>query len=76
MTEIRTAFESEAIQSKIYTFRDKQVMIDRDLADLFGLETRSLNQAVKRNIKRFPQEFMFRLDDVEFRNWVSQFVIQ
>ncbi|HMI04487.1 MAG TPA: ORF6N domain-containing protein [Pedobacter sp.] len=75
MTEIQKAFESEAIQSKIYIFRDKQVMIDRDLAELFGLETRSLNQAVKRNIKRFPQEFMFRLDDVEFKNWVSQSVI-
>ena len=75
MTDIISA-TSETIQSQIYTIRGKQVMVDRDLALLYGVETRILNQAVKRNIERFPDEnFMFRLDDLEFKNWRSQFVI-
>ena len=50
-------------------------MLDRDLAELYGVETRAINQAVKRNIERFPSSFMFQLDDLEFDNWKSQFVI-
>jgi hypothetical protein len=50
-------------------------MIDRDLALLYGVRTMVLNQAVRRNITRFPEDFMFQLDDAEFRNWKSQFVI-
>jgi len=52
-----------------------QVMVDRDLALLYGVETRVLNQAVKRNIERFPEEFMFRLTREELENWMSQIVI-
>ena len=50
-------------------------MLDRDLARLYGVETRVLNQAVQRNIERFPEDFMFQLDKEEFENWKSQFVI-
>ncbi len=49
-------------------------MIDRDLAALYGVETKILNQAVKRNIERFPEDFMFQLRKEEFKNWKSQFV--
>ena len=51
----------EHIVSKIYIIRGKKVMIDRDLADLYGVETRVLNQAVRRNEKRLPEDFMFQL---------------
>lgn len=50
-------------------------MFDRDLAELYGVRTMVLNQAVRRNISRFPEDFMFQLSDQEFRNWISQFVI-
>ena len=50
-------------------------MLDRDLAEMYGVETRVLNQAVKRNIERFPEDFMFQLTDEEVRNWKSQFVM-
>jgi len=50
-------------------------MIDRDLAELYGVETRLLNQAVKRNCSRFPEDFMFQLTKPEFENWKSQIVI-
>lgn len=53
------------IQNMIYTFRDKQVMIDRDLAYFYNVETKVLNQAVKRNIGRFPENFRFQLSDEE-----------
>ncbi len=63
------------IQNRIYTIRNVQVILDRDLADFYGVETRVINQAVKRNIDRFPIDFMFQLtkDEVEF--WKSQIVI-
>lgn len=64
----------EDIKNKIYTIREKQVMIDRDLAKLYGVETKVFNQAVKRNIERFPSDFMFQLSKDEFENWRSQFV--
>ena len=63
------------IESKILVIRGQHVMIDRDLAELYGVETRSLNQAVKRNIERFPEEFCFQLNKEEFANWRSQIVI-
>ena len=53
------------IESKILVIRGQQVMLDRDLAELYGVETKVLNQAVKRNIKRFPDRFMFKLNKVE-----------
>ncbi|MBR4790348.1 MAG: ORF6N domain-containing protein [Treponema sp.] len=54
------------IESKIFVIRGKQVMIDRDLADLYGVETKAINQAVKRNIERFPEEFRFQLTKDEY----------
>jgi len=63
------------IGSRIFTLRDKEVMLDRDLAELYQVENRVLNQAVKRNIKRFPSDFMFQLTKEEFENWKSQIVI-
>jgi hypothetical protein len=65
----------EEIISKIYFIRGKKVLIDRDLAALYGVETRVLNQAVGRNMKRFPIDFMFRLTPGELKNWTSQIVI-
>ena len=65
----------EAIISKIYLIRGRKVMLDRDLAELYGVETRVLNQAVWRNEKRFPEDFMFQLADGEFKNLISQNVI-
>jgi hypothetical protein len=64
----------ESIINKIYIIREKKVMIDRDLAELYGVETRVLNQAVKRNLNRFPDDFMFQLTDDEFKNLRSQIV--
>ena len=65
---------SERIISKIFIIRNRKVMLDRDLAELYGVKTKILNQAVKRNIKRFPADFMFRLDKDEFENLKSQIV--
>ena len=65
----------ELIQSKIYEIRGQKVMLDRDLAEMYGVETRTLNQAVKRNIDRFPVDFMFQLTDEETKIWKSQIVI-
>ena len=61
------------VESLIRIIRDKQVMLDRDLAELYGVETRRLNEQVKRNIERFPEDFMFQLTKEEFENWKSQF---
>ena len=63
------------IQSKIYEIRGQQVMFDFDLAALYQVETRILNQSVKRNIKRFAEDFMFQLTVEEWQNLKSQFVI-
>ncbi|MFZ4414329.1 MAG: ORF6N domain-containing protein [Bacteroidales bacterium] len=63
------------IQRKIYSIRSQRVMIDRDLADMYGVETRALNQAVKRNIERFPEDFMFQLSESEWQSMSSQFVM-
>jgi len=64
----------EVITSKIYFIRDKNVMLDKDLAELYGVETRVLNQAAQRNMERFPQDFMFQLNTKEFEILISQFV--
>ena len=63
------------IRSKIIELRGVQVMLDSDLAELYDVETRVLNQAVKRNIERFPEDFMFQLNEEEFVYWKSQIVI-
>ena len=62
------------ITDKIYIIRNQKVMLDRDLATLYGVETRVLNQAVKRNIGRSPDDFMFEVSKVEFDNLISQIV--
>lgn len=64
----------EKIINKIYLFRDKKVMLDSDLAVLYGVETRILNQQIKRNMNRFPEDFMFQLTKDEFDNLMSQIV--
>ncbi|MGY0425243.1 MAG: ORF6N domain-containing protein [Polaribacter sp.] len=64
----------ELITNKIYLIRNQKVMLDRDLAELYQVETRVLKQAVKRNINRFPNDFMFEMTKEEFENWRSQFV--
>ena len=58
----------EKITSRIYVIRGIKVMIDRDLAELYGVETKALKQAVKRNIDRFPADFMFEMNKLEFEN--------
>jgi hypothetical protein len=65
----------ENIENLIHVIRGKQVMLDRDLARLYGVEARALNQAVQRNIERFPEDFMFQLTKEEFENLKSQIVI-
>lgn len=65
--------ELAIIQNRIYDIRGQKVMIDRDLAELYQVETRRLNEAVKRNIKRFPSDFMFQLTKEEFESLMSQF---
>lgn len=61
------------ILSKVHVIRWIKVMLDRDLADLYWVETKRINEAVKRNMDRFPEDFMFQLSDQEFENWKSQF---
>jgi len=65
----------DIIASKIYIIRNVRVMIDRDLASLYEVETRVLKQAVRRNIDRFPDDFMFEMTRQEFEDWRSQIVI-
>ncbi len=72
MTELVSV---ELIASKIYLIRGIKVLLDRDLAELYGVETRSLIQAVKRNIERFPSDFMLQLTKEEFDSLRSQIVI-
>ena len=64
----------EPIKRKIYVIRGQRVMLDRDLANMYGVETKALIQAVKRNIRRFPEDFMFQLSKEEFLFWKSQIV--
>jgi ORF6N domain-containing protein len=63
----------EVVIDKIYQIRDQKVMLDEDLATLYGIETKRLNEQVARNIDRFPKDFMFRLTEEEFANLKSQF---
>ena len=65
----------EIIQNKIYLIRGRKVMLDRDLAELYGVETRRLNEQVKRNLKRFPLDFMYQLTKEETEIWMSQIAI-
>ncbi|MDN3675389.1 ORF6N domain-containing protein [Flavobacterium branchiarum] len=70
----QSILSEETISNKIYLIRNQKIMLDRDLALLYGIETKALKQAVKRNISRFPDDFMFELTKIEFENWRSQFV--
>jgi hypothetical protein len=63
----------ETIAGKIYLIRGTKVMLDRDLAELYGIETKRLKEQVRRNIERFPEDFMFELTKEELKNWRSQF---
>lgn len=78
MTKIvttQTVLTDKYIANKIHVFREVQVMTDRDLAEIYQVETRSINQAVKRNIDRFPDYYRFQLNNSEFENWKSQTVM-
>jgi hypothetical protein len=67
------AVPDDVIMTKIYFIRGQKVMLDRDLAELYEVETKVFNQSVKRNIKRFPADFMFELSKEEFSILRSQF---
>ena len=75
MNEELNLTTTEEIQNLIYTIRGKNVMIDSDVANLYHTETRAINQALKRNIDRFPEDFCFQLTEDEMENMRSQFVI-
>ncbi len=64
----------KVVLNKIYLIREQKVMLDRDLAKLYGVQTKALKQAVKRNTNRFPSDFMFEMNINEFKNWRSQIV--
>ena len=64
---------AEAVATKILLVRGKKVMLDRELAKLYGVGTRDLNKAVKRNLQRFPEDFMFQLTEEEAKNLMFQF---
>ena len=70
-----TTITSRAIEDLIYVFRGQKVMFDADLARLYEVPTSALNQAVRRNIERFPEDFAFHLSTSELENWRSQSVI-
>jgi len=72
--EAITIIPEEVIINKIYYFRGLKVMLDSDLAELYGIETKVLNQSVSRNLKRFPPDFMFQLNKDEWTSLRSQFV--
>ena len=67
------ALTEKEIFKRIYTIRGKRVMLDRDLSDLYGVPTKRLNEQVKRNADRFPEDFMFQMTTEELENWRSQF---
>ena len=70
---MKTLVPLEHIERRIYLIRGHKVMLDRDLAEIYGVSTGRLNEQVKRNRRRFPPGFMFQLTKEEMRNWVSQF---
>ncbi len=72
--KIDSNMEIQIIQTKIHSLRGQRVMLDFDLAKLYDVPTKALKQAVRRNIARFPEDFMFELSDAEFKDLRSQFV--
>ena len=71
-TKQHPTIADELVMGKIYTIRGVKVMLDRDLADLYGLDTKRLKEAVRRNKERFPEDFMFEMNADEFQNWRTQ----
>ena len=71
---IQELSNTDLIRSRIFTIRGVQIMFDRDLAELYGVATKALNQAVKRNIERFPERYMFQLNKDDVANMRSQIV--
>ena len=74
MEDTKAILTVESIRNCVYMIRGQQVMLDSDLADIYGYELKAMNQQVKRNIERFPEDFMFQLTKEEFENLKSQFV--
>jgi len=72
---VKLLIPAESVINKILVIRNQKVILDRHLANLYNVETRALKQAVRRNMKRFPDDFMFQLTKEEFMNWRSQTVI-
>ena len=72
--QLFTSISDDIVVNKIYEIRNQKVMLDSDLAELYGVETKVLNQAIKRNIERFPDDFMFQLTETEWQSLRSQFV--
>ncbi|MFC2080710.1 ORF6N domain-containing protein [Bacteroidota bacterium] len=70
---IEISIPDEVIRSKIYLIRGRKVMLDRDLAELYGVETKQLKRTVRRNIERFPEDFMFEMTKEELEDWRCQF---
>ncbi len=73
MTKRSVTIPDEAVIRRIHVIRGQKVMLDRDLAELYGVETRRLNEQVRRNIDRFPEDFMFEMTSEELADWKSQF---
>ncbi len=71
---VSLVLSDDVVVNKIYFIRGQKVMLDRDLAELYGVETKVLKQSVRRNIARFPEDFMFEMSTIELEDWRSQFV--
>ena len=66
------AIDIAAVQSRMITIRSQQVLLDRDVAALYGVQTKEINQAIRNNPGKFPEGFVFKLNDEEFANWKSK----
>ena len=73
MSKRSVAIPDEAVMRRIHVIRGQKVMLDRDLSELYGVPTKALKQAVRRNIERFPADFMFEMTKEELEDWRSQF---
>ena len=73
--QLFTSISDDIVVNKIYEIRNQKVMLDSDLAELYGVDTGRLNEQVKRNLSRFPEDFMFQLSDEEYKSLISQFAI-
>ena len=71
--KLELALPDEVVMNKIYLIRGQKVMLDEDLAQLYQIQTKRLKEAVKRNSRRFPEDFMFVMTSDEFDNWRTQF---